>query len=248
VLAANGGGGGLPSGAVSATLTYLKRRHDPLTSLVLTVPVFLVYHLGILLVPTRNGVDWVSEATLELLDRSLLAYVGVTLGYAAGLLGAGLWWRGRGQVRPSALGPVLAEGTVWALLLMATVGWATGVLVGNQVGPAQMGPLTKVVMAAGAGFHEELVFRVGLFAGGAYALKRLTRMRPPMAVAVAAVASSLLFSAAHYVGPFGDALGLASFTFRFLAGLFLAGVYRYRGFAVAVYGHALYDLMVFFIL
>lgn len=228
-----------------AVLSYLRRRHDPLTSLVLTVPVFLVYHLGILVVPGRNGVDWVSGATLALLDRSGLAYVGVTLAYAAGLLGAGLWLRGRSQVRPAALWPVLGEGLLWALLMMGTVGWATGVLVGAQAGAAPAGPLTKVVMAAGAGFHEELVFRVGLFGGGAHVLRRLALPRVG-AFAVAGVGSSLLFSAAHYVGPMGEAVGLASFAFRFLAGAFLAAVYWFRGFAVAVYGHALYDLMVFF--
>jgi hypothetical protein len=226
---------------------HLRRRHDPLTSLVLTVPVFLVYHLGILLVSRRNGVDWVSELTLELLDRSVGAYVAVTLAYAAGLLVAGLWLRGRAQVHPSALGPVLLESLVWGLLLMLTVGWATQSIFATQVGPPPMGPLTKVVMAAGAGFHEELVFRVGLFAGGSHLLRLWTRLRAPTILAVAAIGSSLLFAAVHYAGPLGDPFGLPSFTFRFLAGLFLTAVYRFRGFAVAVYSHTLYDLLVFFV-
>jgi hypothetical protein len=231
---------------------HFRRRHDPLTSLVLTVPVFLVYHLGILLVSRRNGVDWVSELTLELLDRSTLAYVGVTLLYAGALLGAGLWLRGRSQVKPSALGPVLLESLAWGLLLMATVGWATESMFAAQVAlsaaPEPMGPITRVVMAAGAGFHEEVVFRVILFAGGGFFLRHVVGLRPFVAVALAAAGSSFVFAVAHYLGPFGDPFTLPSFTFRFLAGLFLAGVYRFRGFAVAVYSHSLYDLFVFFLI
>ncbi|MFW5875777.1 MAG: type II CAAX prenyl endopeptidase Rce1 family protein [Myxococcota bacterium] len=231
---------------------HFRRRHDPLTSLVLTVPVFLVYHLGILLVDRRNGVDWVTDATLALLDRSLWGYVVVTLGYGAGLLGAGLWLRGRASVRPSALGPVLVESLLWGLVMLATVGWATRALFAGpaaaQVGAAPMGPVTRLVMAAGAGFHEELVFRALLFSGGTGLLRRFTRFRPSGAVLAAAAGSSFLFAVAHYIGALGDPFSLPSFTFRFLAGLFLAALYRFRGFAVAVYSHALYDLLVFFVI
>ncbi|NBB73510.1 MAG: CPBP family intramembrane metalloprotease, partial [Bacteroidetes bacterium] len=52
-----------------------------------------------------------------------------------------------------------------------------------------------------------------------------------------------IFSAVHYVGPFGDAFTLASFSFRFLFGLALNGLFLWRGFGVAAWTHALYDVM-----
>ena len=60
-----------------------RSKPDPLTSLVLTMPVFLIYHLGILLIDMRNGVDWVTELTFRLLDASIPAYVAVTIGLSA---------------------------------------------------------------------------------------------------------------------------------------------------------------------
>ena len=51
----------------SRIVTYFRERHDPLTSLVLTVPVFLIYHLGILLIDIKNGVDLVSTLTFAVL-------------------------------------------------------------------------------------------------------------------------------------------------------------------------------------
>ena len=56
--------------------------------------------------------------------------------------------------------------------------------------------------------------------------------------------SAFIFSLFHYFGPLGDRFQLASFTFRFVAGIVLAAIYRFRGFGVAAYTHALYDVLV----
>lgn len=234
--------------AKRGVLAYLKERHDPLTGLLLTIPVFLVYHLGILAIDLRNGVDLVSMAAFELLDRSLLAYIGVTLGYALAIGVAVVVLRRRGSIKPAELLPVLGESVLLAIVMFFTVGWATEQIFGIQVGAAGMNPLEKLVMSAGAGFHEELIFRVVLFAGGALALTKLARLSNAKAAWIAALVSSLLFSAVHYIGPLGDDFQIVSFTFRFLAGMYLAAVYRFRGFAVAVYTHAIYDVIVFFLL
>jgi membrane protease YdiL (CAAX protease family) len=60
----------------------------------------------------------------------------------------------------------------------------------------------------------------------------------------AVVLTSLLFSAAHYLGPQGDRLELFSFVFRFVAGGFFALLFVYRGFGIAAGTHALYDIFV----
>jgi hypothetical protein len=48
----------------------------------------------------------------------------------------------------------------------------------------------------------------------------------------------------HYLGPFGDKLELGSFVFRLTLGLALTLIFATRGFAAAVWAHALYDLWV----
>lgn len=228
-------------------LAYLKQRHDPLTGLLLTTPVFLLYHLGILAIDLRNGVDLVSVLTFELLQRSLIAYVAVTLGYAAAIAIAAYVLRKRGTIKPAELLPVLGESVVLAIVMLFTVGWATQQLFDWQSGPPPMNPFEKIVMAAGAGFHEELVFRVVLFAGSAWVLHKAARIPELGAGLIAALFSSVIFSAIHYIGALSDEFQLQSFVFRFIAGLYLAAIYRFRGFAVAVYTHAIYDVIVFFI-
>jgi membrane protease YdiL (CAAX protease family) len=235
-----------PTGAMG----FLKRRHDPLTSIVLVVPLFLIYHLGILAMDIRNGADLFTEATLRLLQESLWGYIGVTVVIAAGLVGAAWVMRKRtgAEIHPRALVPVIGESLIWAIVMTFVVGWATAQLTSIQQGPAPMGPLEKLVMACGAGLHEEIVFRAGLFAGGTWILTRFAKWEAWKSAIVAGVVSSLVFSAFHYIGPLSDPLHLGSFTFRALAGGFLAAIYRFRGFAVAVYTHALYDVLVFFVL
>jgi len=226
----------------------LLERHGPLTSLVLTIPVFLVYHLGILAIDLRNGVDLVSGLTFRLLEQSVGAYVGVTVGLSALLVGAVVFLRRKSdRFNPRELLPVVVESIVLAIGMLILVGWATNRIFDAQTGPPALGFLDKIVMASGAGFHEEVIFRVVLFAGSAFVLTRFTKLSELSAVLIAAFGSALIFSFVHYIGAMGDDFTLVSFTFRAIAGLYLAGVYRMRGFAVAVYTHTIYDLLVFFI-
>jgi len=138
--------------------------------------------------------------------------------------------------------------------MMLSVGYAThqitsglGALsLSDESALARLGPIDKLVLAAGAGFHEELAFRVVLFSGGALLLMQLLRVRPRAAWAIAALGSALLFSLVHHIGPYGDPFAIAPLLFRTLAALYLTLVYAARGFAVAVYTHTLYDLLIFF--
>ena len=56
--------------------------------------------------------------------------------------------------------------------------------------------------------------------------------------------SSLLFSAAHYIGPLGDSFAIYSFTFRAVAGLFFAILFLLRGFGITAGTHFFYDVLV----
>jgi len=78
--------------------------------------------------------------------------------------------------------------------------------------------------------------------GGLAAMLRAAGMKRDSAAWLAAIGSAVVFSAFHYVGSLADPFTWNSFVFRAMAGLVLAGLYVARGFAVAVYTHAFYDL------
>jgi hypothetical protein len=58
----------------------------------------------------------------------------------------------------------------------------------------------------------------------------------------ATLLGALVFSAFHYIGPYGDVLELRSFAFRAIAGVLFSGLYLVRGFGITAWTHALYDV------
>ncbi|MDP9349538.1 MAG: CPBP family glutamic-type intramembrane protease, partial [Gemmatimonadota bacterium] len=143
----------------------------------------------------------------------------------------------------------LGESALYALLFGGVVGTATqwvveGVGVRLAAGEGVMGtlPLREgIVLSLGAGIYEELLFRV-LLAGGLFVLFRQSGLPRLRAGVFATLVSALAFSAFHYVGPYGDPWALPSFTFRFLAGLAFSALFLVRGFGIAAWTHALYDV------
>ena len=100
-----------------------------------------------------------------------------------------------------------------------------------------------MVTFIGAGIYEEVIFRLGVYAG-LMAMMRISQVPMVAAVPVAAGLSGALFAAAHHIGPAGESVESFVFAFRTLAGVYFALVYQFRGFGVAVGAHAGYDMLV----
>ncbi|MFB6247400.1 MAG: type II CAAX prenyl endopeptidase Rce1 family protein [Salinibacter sp.] len=144
------------------------------------------------------------------------------------------------------------RGRYFAGMLLESVVYAVVValLVSNLVAglfaaaPPPGGDLwTQLALSVGAGLYEELLFRV-LLVGGLALLLRPLFENATAGYLLAALVGAALFSLAHYVGPLGDPFALPSFTFRFAFGLALNVLFLGRGFGVAAWTHALYDVMV----
>ena len=114
-------------------------------------------------------------------------------------------------------------------------------LAADGVGLGGVSMTEGIVLSLGAGVYEELVFRV-LLVGGVVGGLRLLRTPRSIAAPAGAVLAALAFSAFHYIGPYADAWAIGSFTFRFLAGLAFSALFLVRGFGIAAWTHALYDI------
>lgn len=156
-------------------------------------------------------------------------------------------------LHPRYFGWMIAESAVYAVLLALLVSTMVGMIfaMAPTTAPAAMAPQMagggigmQLALSIGAGLYEELLFRV-LLVGGLYlGLKSVFPETTRYAYIIAALVGALLFSAVHYIGALGDTFTLASFTFRFLFGLALNVVFLVRGFGVAAWTHALYDVMI----
>jgi hypothetical protein len=224
---------------------HFSREPSLLTSLVLVFPLFLVYQLGVLFTPTMNGADFITRPLLDLMRYNLGAYLLLTGGLTAAFVLVALWLRRRQDFDVRLFLPVVLESAIYALTMGSLITFVMQPFARHlAAGLAARGPFDRLIMSLGAGVHEELLFRLLLLGGIAGLLGRVLRFPKWAAVATAFVVSSVLFSAAHHVGPYGEPLQLGVFTYRFLAGLFFATIFYFRSFAIAVYTHALYDIYV----
>ncbi|MFL5402944.1 MAG: type II CAAX prenyl endopeptidase Rce1 family protein, partial [Gemmatimonadales bacterium] len=157
------------------------------------------------------------------------------------------------QIRPGYFAGMAAESIVYALLFGFVVGTLTAMLLPGlslagdsarlALGPSVgWGLPTQLMISLGAGIYEELLFRV-LLVGGLFSLATVAFGWDAVRAKVFAVGiGAFIFSAFHYIGPYGEPLALGSFTFRMIAGLLLSVLYVLRGFGITAWTHALYDV------
>jgi membrane protease YdiL (CAAX protease family) len=231
---------------------YLDESRELYNNILLVLPLFVIYQIGILATGgVRNGVDFVTDILFWASGHSFWGYVGINLGVLVAFGGAVAYLRQQGGESRFSIWPwMIAESTLYAFLL-------GGVIIGfmSQLGLDHLlasgaagisGPIDKLVLSIGAGIYEELVFRLFLMGGLFWVGKRSLGWSSWVAASVAVLASSLLFSGVHYIGSLGDAFEMGSFLYRFFAGILFAVIFYLRGFAIAVYTHAIYDIFVLF--
>lgn len=222
---------------------YWTVSRTPLTSLVFTLPLVLAYEGGVLALgrgSPRNGADvWLRQ----LLDAcGFGSYFLLPTLTVAGLLAWHHVEHDRWRFRPAVLGTMAVECLLWAAALMG-VARLQGRFWPLAAALEAEGVLARLVAFCGAGLYEEVLFRLLLLPALAWCLERVG-FSAVGAAAWAIVGSSLLFSAAHHVGPLGDVFSVYRFTFRFLAGVFFACLFSLRGFGIVAGTHAAYDMLV----
>lgn len=240
----------LPLASPADTYWELSRR--PLMSLVFVLPIMLAYELGVLTLgpgSLRNAADvWL---------REFLRWVGFGHYFLLPLLVCGVllgWHHVRHdpwKIQLRVVGVMWIEAIVWSLALLAIArtmgGWVT-----FAVGLEERSLWSKFIGYLGAGFYEEILFRLLLLSGVALVAQRAGLNRRGSLLTAIGI-SSVLFAAVHYrvdlpfgisLGTeYGDQLKFGSCLFRIAAGVFFGCLFVYRGFGIVVGAHALYDLL-----
>ncbi len=227
---------------------YLRDSRNLLNSLLMVLPLFVIYQIGVLTTGgVQNGVDFVTSfLRFTVFGGHTGYYVLFNCVILVAMLGTAWALRHKEKFNPKVFGGVLLESTLYGMLLGGLIG---GVLIKLGIEPSlaagqAMGPWDNFILSLGAGLYEELVFRLILLGGSVWALTKVAKLKTLPTVIGAVLVTSFIFSSIHYVGSMADDFTLYSFSFRFLAGILFAGLFYVRGFAVAVYTHAIYDVIV----
>ncbi|HKK45511.1 MAG TPA: CPBP family glutamic-type intramembrane protease [Balneolaceae bacterium] len=229
---------------------YFSSTQSLLYSYLISLPLLLLYEA--LLYLSQPDAHHVVRISVDVWIKTLFHYVGqdalsITLIFVA-LLGVFIIYRERNRLsslRLSYFFTMLIEASFYAFLLALLITFTVNSLLQMvQTAPVeQLSMLQKMALSLGAGLYEELFFRVILVSALLFIFRKLLSNQI-IAYALAMLLAAAIFSFAHYIGELGDPFTLGSFLFRLLFGLALNAIYIWRGFGMAAWTHAIYDLMV----
>jgi len=241
-----------PAKTRTARYDYWMETHQPLVCLAFVLPMLIWYDVSMILNPDaiRSGID-------RLLQSILSPFGQASIGVMPLLCAGSLLLLHHRQTKQAAfhLRTILwiaVESIALATILFLACDAMLLCLNGQRPQPlAGLATLfsdpqqyVKLLTCVGAGIHEEIVFRLLIF-GSLYHWLRQSNDRHNVAMIVTSILVSILFATVHcdVINPEGYPFEVSTFLFRFLASIFLCVLFHFRGIAIAIGVHAVFDIL-----
>jgi hypothetical protein len=236
--------------------TYAHRTHWPLQCLIFITPLLLFYQIAAAIHPWVASPD---QAPPHVVAFVLLLRFFEIFGAAGNILpplavvAILISWhvarKDKWTLDPPLYAGMAAESVVWAIpifvigLVLVRTSWrmAGGMALQAPIGPGSLPWQTEIVLSVGAGIYEELLFRLMAIILLNIVLVDIFELKTTTAIPLVLILSAVMFSAYHYLG--NEPFNAATFLFRTAMGIYLAGIFIYRGFGIAVGAHAVYDVI-----
>lgn len=221
--------------------SYYSQTRRPLPNLVLVGVLLLFYHVGVA----------VCGADILLLAPQFLVSIFHRLGAPAAFLPAipvvgvlltqHLVHRDKWELHLHVIAGMIGEAILWTIPLIA-LSYVTGrIEAGGGLGAT--GATRILLVATGAGVYEEFLFRMILIGLLLLLLVDVFGLKKESMTVLAVIASALFFSLCHFK------LLQGAYDFRWqkmifltIAGILWGSLFLFRGFAVAVGSHLVYDV------
>lgn len=225
--------------------SYYRRSKSLANSFLFILPLLILYEVGIAMqgAGIKNAADVIVKTPLALFGKSgSLIFNSLVIIF---LFTSVFYIEKKYRFRSLIFIPMVLESMVYALVM----GYALGFIVYQILFPAVLvRPFSTstwmgIILSVGAGVYEEIVFRLLLLSVLYYLLVTLLKISKPVSAITSIVLGALLFTGMHYMGTLGDTFTYTNFSFRLLAGIFLSAVFMFRGLGIAVYTHAIYDVL-----
>ena len=220
---------------------YLRESQDFATGFLFILPLLVGYEVGLVLLRS-DVINWAHGIIRIVFHLSGAAEPVFFAGLVACLVVLALRRAERLRIDAELYGLMFLESLVYACGMgVLCVFLARRLLL---MGTAGGGLARDLVLSAGAGVYEEVLFRVALMGALYHGLKLWGGLKPGVVAFTSIAVSSLAFALCHHIGPYGDPFEAGLLIFRFAMGVIFAAVYIYRGLGIVVYTHALYDIFV----
>lgn len=226
---------------------YFRKSSSPLYSFIITLPIFLIYELGIFWMRNiefnyiQNGADVLIEQIILKLGFDVIYVSSIIFLFILLII---IYYQKRHfnslSISRPYLGVMFLESMVYASILF----FLMGNLYLMDVSTNDI--YCNIILSLGAGIYEELIFRVLSIYISYQSIKFLFRLGKFSANFYAVILSAILFSLFHFIG--AESFNQEAFAVRFIAGIFLASLYVQRGFGITAITHSFYDIFVIFLL
>ena len=226
---------------------YVTLRFWP--SLVFVLPMLILYEVGSRLrqgvaanVPNDLVAAYLVERLVNLFGGTAFLFLPGLLVIAI-LLACHLVARHPWKFDVWVLAGMLSESLIWTLpLFVFDRALHTATLAGETASHADW--IGNVIRSFGVGIYEELVFRLICMNLLHMLLVDLCKLPRSASGAFVILASALVFAAMHHPPLGAEPFDSVKFMFRTAAGLYLAGLFFYRGFGIAAGCHSFYNVIV----
>ncbi len=224
---------------------YLKRSRSLSKSFVFVLPLLVFYEIGILLFgpEAKNTADVIIKKPFEIFgDNAVLVFNSLIIIISIYSI---FYIEKKNRFSCGIFIPMFFESVVYALSLgYVILFFVHGYIPFDITNSCAQNFMKNIIISLGAGVYEEILFRLLLLS-----LMYLVFVK---ALKINVIAGSLcsilmcagIFSIMHYVGTAGETFTMSSFLFRLAAGIVLSAIFVFRGLGIAVYTHAIYDVLV----
>ncbi len=225
---------------------YFQRTLYPVHSLLIIAPLLGFFHLA--------GLYHDTNLLGPKLVGQLLGYFGATQAFLPALLIVvvlafqQILRRDPWTIHPPVVAGMIGESILWTIPLIG-IGQITGrlsqIAANASMKSTHAGWLGTVLSSVGAGVYEEFLFRMVLISMIVLLLADVAGLKRDTSTAFVVITAAVLFGACHFSG--AQLTGSApmpwhDFIFLAVAGTLWGALYVYRGFAVAVGSHIVWNL------
>jgi hypothetical protein len=224
---------------------YLTRSRSLSKSFLFVLPLLVFYEIGILFYgsETKNTADVIIKKPFEVFgDNAALVFNSLIIIIAFCSI---FYIEKKNRFSCRIFIPMFLESLAYAFSLGYVILFLVHGYLPFDITNSYVQNFTKcIIISLGAGVYEEILFRLLLLSVLYLVFVKALKVNSIIGSFCSILICACVFSIMHYIGTAADTFTISSFLFRLSAGIVLSAIFIFRGLGIAVYTHAIYDVLV----
>ncbi len=224
---------------------YLTRSRNLAKSFLFILPLLVFYEIGIILYgsETKNTADIIIKKPFEIFgNHSTLIFNSLIIIVSFCSI---FYIERKNRLSCGIFIPMFLESAAYAFSLgYAILFFVHGYLPFDITNLYVQSFIKGIIISLGAGIYEEVLFRLLLLSILYLVIVKVFKLNAIIGSLFSILICACIFSIMHYIGMAGDSFSMSSFLFRAVAGFVLSAIFVFRGLGIAVYTHAIYNILI----